>query len=88
MVLSPYPGHSKPLTGRPRNRGEIKYYYRVKQSYFEELVCNGAQGRTDSPGANQDAQSATVGIATGMWRVNRTTDTRIFSPQAYKPSSC
>ena len=29
---------------------------------------NGAQGRTDSPGANQDAQSAPVGIATGMWR--------------------
>ena len=57
MVLSPYPGHSKPLTGRPRNRGEIKYYYRVKQSYFEELVCNGAQGRTDSPGANQDARA-------------------------------
>ena len=46
----------------PDEKGQLKgagYDYRAKQSYFEELVLNGAQGR------------------------NRTTDTRIFSPEGY-----
>ena len=35
---------------------------------------NGAQGRTDSSGVNQDAQSAPAGRATGMWREKMSED--------------